>query len=78
MSRYYESHGRGHDHLLRCKDCRSISTTDKLFQSGVCPKCGSRKFIEIIGLSLWEWLKIRLGIIDFENRKEFLREFRWS
>ena len=73
--RYYQDLGRAHDHLLRCKDCRRLITYGVLALEGSCPSCGNRKVTEITGLTLWEWLKIRLGFIRFEDRDAFLKEF---
>lgn len=73
--RYYESLGRSCDFLLRCRDCRRLLLYSTITATGACPKCGNRKVVEVTGLSLWEWLKIRLGILDFPDRRIFLKEF---
>lgn len=73
--RYYQDLGRGCDYLLRCKECRRLVTYAELEKIGSCPHCGFRKVVEITGLTLLEWLKIRLGIIRFEDRDKFLKEF---
>lgn len=75
---YYEKYDRGHDDLMRCKDCGRLVTQDQLFgpgKQGVTPCCSSRSVREVRALSLWEWIKVRLGIIDFKYRHEFLSEF---
>jgi len=76
---YYESLGEGCDKILRCNDCKNLVTHTSLVTGGSCPKCGNRKVVEVRGLSLWEWLKIRAGILDFPHRDKFLAEFgaRW-
>lgn len=74
---YYEELGRSHDMLLRCADeqCgRLVLYSD--VEKGGCPHCGNRRMKEIRTLTGWEMLKIRLGIIDFPQRKQFLAEFR--
>ena len=72
---YYEQLGQAHDDLLRCKDCQKLVTFSTLRKLGTCDGCGAKKFTEIRTLSVWEWIKIRLGIIRFDNRKMFLAEF---
>ena len=74
VPRYYEAMGRAHDYLMRCKDCKKLTTFQVLSKNGCCACC-NRKFSEITTLSLWEWLKIRLGIIQFTDRDKFLKEF---
>lgn len=74
---YYETMGEGHSALVRCYECKRLNTTEELFKTGTC-KCGHRKMAEIKSLSAWEWFKIRVGIIDFPHRKEFLNEFHRS
>lgn len=76
--RYYAQYGEGHDGILRCRECRTLHTAKDLFDRGSCPNCGHRKMTEIVALTFWEWLKIRVGYIDFPRRKEFLREFQRS
>lgn len=78
MPRYYTELGSGHDDILRCKDCRALVTSTDLFREGCCTECGCRRVTEVVGLSLWEWFKIRVKLIDFPHRKEFLNEFRRS
>lgn len=76
---YHDIDGLAHDFLLRCKDCRRLVLYSDLKKRGSC-KCGNRRVVEITTLNLREWLKIRLGILDFPYRREFLREFPglWS
>ena len=74
VPRYYEALGRAHDMLLRCKDCRRLVLYSKLTKLGSC-RCGNKRVIEVTTLTLWEWLKIRLGFIRFPDRNKFLREF---
>lgn len=71
---YYEDLGRQSDYLLRCTECKSLVTHADVTKSGAC-RCGNRRLAEIRSLSPWEWLKIRLGLINFPYRREFLREF---
>ena len=75
VPRYYEDLGRGHDYLMRCKDCKRLVTFEVITKSGCCPSCGNRRVVEITTLTFWEWLKIRVGVISFHNRREFLKEF---
>ena len=74
-SRYYIEKGRAHDMLLRCKDCKRLVTHEALCRNGQCPKCGNRRVSEIISLSMWEWLRIRCGLLQFKDRRLFLKEF---
>lgn len=71
---YYDDLGTGHDDILRCKDCRRLVLFSDVKKHGSC-SCGNRHVVEITTLSVWEWLKIRLGIIRFSHRREFLKEF---
>ena len=77
-TRYYTDLGFACDALLRCKDCQRLVTHDVLTAHGCCPRCGTRRVVEITTLSPWEWVKIRLGLIQFPYRREFLREFSIS
>lgn len=75
---YYEKYDRGSDWLLRCKDCGRLVTHQQLFgdgREGLTPCCGTRSLREVRAMSFVEWLKVRLGIIDFPHRDEFLKEF---
>lgn len=71
---YYVDLNKGCDDLMRCKDCKRLITAQVLASLGSC-KCGCRKVTEIRTLSLWEWIKVRLGLITFPHREEFLKEF---
>lgn len=76
---YYEDLGVGHDYLLRCQDCGKLVAHVDLVdpkRKGLTPCCGTRRVREIRSLKWWEWLMIRVGIIDFPYRKEFLAEFK--
>lgn len=73
--RYYEDLGRGHDCLLRCKDCQRLVTYAVIAKLGCCDGCGNRKFAEITLLSDSEMEEIRHGVIDFPDRDKFLAEF---
>ena len=72
---YYEDLGKSHDDLLRCKDCRRLVLYQNLIHDGHCPKCGCRRMSEITTLTVFEWLRIRLGLLSFPYRQEFLKEF---
>lgn len=72
---YYEALGGGHDHILRCDGCMRLVLFRDLVVSGGCPKCGNRRVTEVRTLSNWEWLRIRIGLLSFPYRKEFLVEF---
>lgn len=73
--RYYTALGQACDALVRCKDCRRLITHAQIQVRGCCPSCGNRKVMEITTLSIWEWLKVRTGWIDFPYRQAFLKEF---
>ena len=73
---YYVALNRACDALVRCNDCRALVTCEQITRNkGVTPCCSTRKVREIRSLTAWEWLKVRLGIIDFPYRAEFLKEF---
>lgn len=73
---YYEALDRGHDDLLRCHDCnRLVLYKEMMANRGLTLCCGTRKTHEVRALSFWEWLKVRVGLIDFDYRHEFLAEF---
>ena len=73
---YYEAHDKAHDDLLRCHDCnRLVVYAAVMANKGTTPCCATRRMREVRALSIWEWIKIRLGVIDFAYRKEFLAEF---
>ena len=73
--RYYVDEGRGHDDLLRCKDCQKLVTYQVITQIGCCDKCGNRRFTEITLLNDEEMAAIQSGAIDFPYRELFLAEF---
>lgn len=72
---YYEKLGESHDGILRCEDCKRLTTHVALIAAHGCPRCGNRRVTEVTTLSLVEWLRVRLGLIDFPHRHEFLQEF---
>ena len=72
---YYEAMGDAHDDLLRCNDCKRLVVCTTLRARGGCPHCGTRRVVEVRSLSVWEWLRIRLGLLQFAHRQAFLREF---
>jgi hypothetical protein len=72
--RYYTDLGRACDYILRCKDCKRLVTSATLATQGCCP-CGNRRVVEITTLSIWEYVRMRLGLLNFPHRREFLREF---
>jgi hypothetical protein len=73
--RYYVDEGKGHDDLLRCKDCQSLVTFVTIQKIGACGKCGNKRFSEITLLSQEEMDAIQSGEIDFPSRDLFLEEF---
>ena len=73
--RYYVDKDRGHDYLLRCKDCSTLITFAVITKLGCCSKCGNKRFTEITLLSEQEMADVRSGAIDFEDRDLFLEEF---
>ncbi len=72
---YYESLGRAHDYLMRCKDCQGLVTFAQITKLGCCDKCGNKKFSEITILSEQEMADIASGAIDFPDRDKFMAEF---
>ena len=73
---YYEKNGLSScDAIFRCDKCGRLVTRQVLLRSGFTPCCDTKKVRQVQTLRLWEWLKIRLGILDFPFRKEFLQEF---
>lgn len=74
--RYYVDEGRGHDDLLRCKDCQALVTFATITKLGCCDKCGNKRFTEITLLNQEEWDSIKSGLIDFPGRDKFVAEFR--
>ena len=75
QERYYVNAGRNHDYALRCHECKRIVRFSSLVKSGSCPRCGNRPVTEITSLTLWEWLKIRLGLLRFPDSEKFMKEF---
>jgi hypothetical protein len=73
--RYYVDEGRGHDYLLRCKDCQGLVTFVAINKLGCCDKCGNKRFTEITLLNDKEMADIQSGAIDFPDRDQFLAEF---
>ena len=73
--RYYVDEGRGHDYLLRCKDCQKLVTFEKITKLGGCDKCGNKRFTEITLLSEQERADITTGVITFPDSELFLAEF---
>ena len=76
--RYYVDEGRGHDYLLRCKDCMGLVIFDAIQKLGACDKCGNKRFTEITLLNEAEMASLVDGTIDFPDKAEFLAEFRNS
>lgn len=72
---YYHDLDRNCDYIVRCRECRRLVVGTELAHDGLCPHCGTRHMIEVRELGFWEWLKIRLGILDFPHRDLFLKEF---
>lgn len=71
---YYVALGRGSDAIARCAECQRLVTDATLKVMRGCP-CGCRKVKEVRRLSLWEWFTIRVGLVRFPYRREFLHEF---
>ena len=74
--RYYDDLGRGHDLLLRCKDCQALVVYAVITKLGCCDKCGNKRFTEITLLKEEEMRMIESGEIDFPDREKFLAEFQ--
>lgn len=72
---YYENLGRGHDDLLRCKDCQKLVTFATIQKLGMCDGCGNKRFLEIKLLTEQEMSDVVSGVIDFDGRVQFLSEF---
>lgn len=72
---YYVDLDKGCDALVRCHDCRRLVTHATFVKHHACPRCGTRKVTEVRTMSCWEWLRVRVGLLDFPYRKEFLKEF---
>lgn len=75
QERYYVAEGRGHDNLLRCKDCQGLVTFEVIGKMGCCDKCGNKRFNEITMLTGEEMASIQDGTIDFPDREKFIKEF---
>ena len=73
--RYYVDQDRGHDYLLRCKDCQKLVTFAAIQKLGGCDKCGNKRFTEITLLSEEERADIVSGVIAFPDSEAFLAEF---
>jgi hypothetical protein len=73
--RYYVDEDRGHDYLMRCKDCQGLVTFTAIKKLGCCDKCGNKRFTEITLLQQQEMDDIKSGVIDFDGRDKFLAEF---
>lgn len=74
VDRYYTKHGEAHDGILRCVDCKAIVRHADLVTRRSC-RCGCQRMKEVTTLTTWEWVRIRLGLLRFPRRQEFLREF---
>ncbi len=74
--RYYVALGQACDAIVRCKDCKRLITYAEIQRVHACPRCGNSRVSEVTTLRWWEWLKIRLGILDFPYRRLFLAEFK--
>lgn len=72
---YYVDKDRGHDCLLRCKDCQALVTYQTITKTGGCGKCGNKRFTEIKTLTETEMEAIAKGEIDFPDREKFMAEF---
>jgi len=73
---YYEALNKACDAILRCNDCGRLVTHATLTgNKGLTPCCGTRRVREVRTLSVWEWLKIKIGLLDFPYRREFMKEF---
>lgn len=72
---YYEKLGLHHDAILRCKDCKKLVLHADIKLRAGCSHCGCRRLVEVTTLGVFEWLKMKLGVLDFPYRAEFLAEF---
>lgn len=73
--RYYNTTDRAHDDVLRCNECKKLVTHQQIKQHGKTACCGTRRLTEVTALSLWEYLRIRLGLVPMRDRAAFLAEF---
>lgn len=75
--RYYVDKDRGHDFIIRCKDCVKLVVWSKFQEfKGCCPNCGNKRFTEVTLLKQEEMDAILSGELDFEDKEEFLAEFQ--
>ena len=76
---YYEAQGRSVDYLVRCRGnrCGRLVSMEHIRETGACPACGGRRWEEVRSLGLFEYLRVRCGLIDFPHRQAFLKEFRF-
>ena len=72
---YYQAHGLATDGVMRCADCSRLVPVTVLKAKGLCPTCGTRRVKEVQTLSVWEWVRIWTGLLNFPHRRLFLREF---
>jgi DNA-directed RNA polymerase subunit RPC12/RpoP len=73
---YYEKKGaEAHDYVLRCHDCKKLILHSDIVHRGGCPKCGNRRVEEVRGLTLLEWLRIKVGLLRFKHSDLFMAEF---
>jgi hypothetical protein len=76
---YYEKLNRAVDYLVRCQSrhggCGALVPTERLHETGMCPRCGNRGMAEIRSLRPLEYLRIYFGLLDFPYRAQFLAEF---
>ena len=72
---YYEALGASHDDVLRCRQCRRLVVHQAIIRGGHCPHCATKRFEEVRSLTLWEFLRIKLGLLRFAHRAAFLAEF---
>jgi uncharacterized paraquat-inducible protein A len=73
--RYYEKLGQACDAIVRCRNCQRLCTHAEITKGPGCPRCGTKYVTEVTSLSFREWLRIRLGLLTFPYRREFLAEF---
>jgi len=52
------------DPLVRCDSCQELVERDKNHKVGGCPRCGNRRFRNILGMSLEEWEKVNEMDLD--------------
>lgn len=76
QSPYYVAYGSACDWIQRCDDCKTLVTLETIHRDGGCHKCGCRKFKEPRTLSVWEFIKIKIGLLQFPHADEFLAAFK--